>query len=419
MIITALGVAVGGVVFGVPLAVALTAGIALGLMLYEPTALINVADLFVTNVDDLNLLAIPLLIMVGALVTEANMIEPIIRALEIPLRRVRGGMALVSVGSAVFFAGSTGSSAAETAMLASALHRPLQRRGYDPEFTGGLIAASGALGILFPPCIVLIIYSTIVGFPVTELWKAALAPGIIGVLMLGTLAVILGRRYETAPDGAIEDRVTRGELLRSLPALLLPVIVIGGIFSGIVTLSETAAVAFVYVVGYGILTRQLTMPRLSRALTAGGRQAGAIFFIVIAAKTLSFYLVSEGTTQSVISWVNDLGLHGWVLIAVVDITVLVLGILVDSLSLIIIAAPILATLLQANGVGLAQLGVLLAVTIEIGVIHPPFGMNIFAVSAVMDVSPGRVALRILPFVGVLLVLLGIVSYAPLPFFQWV
>jgi C4-dicarboxylate transporter, DctM subunit len=418
MIGTAIGITIFGVIFGVPLALSVSAGVAAGLLIFDPTDLINIANLFVSNINDLNLLAIPLLILVGAMVSEANMIEPIIRVCELMLRRVKGGMALVSVGSAVFFAGSTGSSAAETSMLANALHRPLQRRGYSPEFTGALIAASGVLGILFPPCIVLIIYSSIVGYPVTLLWKAALVPGAIGVVMLGAVAVALGRRYESSDEAEPPPPVTAKELIRGIPCLLLPVIVIGGIFSGIVTLSETAAVAFVYVIAYGLISRQLPVRRLSRALVIGGRQAGAIFFIVIAAKTLSFYLVSDGTSQQVITWVDGLGLHGWALLAVIDVAVLVLGILVDSLSLIIIIAPILATLLQANGVSLAQLGVLLAVTIEIGVIHPPFGMNIFAVSAVMDVAPGRVALRILPFVGVLLVLLFIVTYVHVPIFQW-
>jgi C4-dicarboxylate transporter DctM subunit len=198
----------------------------------------------------------------------------------------------------------------------------------------------------------------------------------------------------------------------------MPVIVVVGIYTGYFTLTETAAVLVALVVIYGLVVTRVGGREMLRAARRGGERAGAIFLILVAARLFSTVLTYDQSVPALINWVNGLHLHKWELLAAINIALILAGIFMDSLSLIVIAAPILYQLLQPLGVSPVHLAIIMAMNIEIGVIHPPFGGNLFAVSAVSGMSVGRIAKGVIPYIGVLLVMLILVTYVPVPGFQW-
>ena len=410
--------AIVAAIVGVPLGVALYFGIIPGVLFFAPAQETTVARLFVDNVNDPNIVAITLLVIAGELMTAANIIEPIMQLFELLLGRIRGGMALACVFTGLILAGATGSSAAEAAALASALQKPLGDRGYDPAFTGALIAATGALGVLFPPSVALIIFGTIIEYPVGKLWLAGIVPGLIGALFIAIVAVAIGRRYETPAATFKAGERPKVNWWRTLPAALIPVVVIGGIRTGLLTVSETASILVTYVVIYGFASRRLNLAKLVSAFQRGGRRCAMIFLILIAARTFTFFVIQRELAPALLSWATAAPIAHWMLLALLNVFLLVLGTMMDGLSLLIIATPLIYPVVTQLGMSPLQLAIMLGVNIEVAVVHPPFGMNLFAVAGVTGTSVMRISLRVLPFIGVLLALLVLVTYAPLPIFLW-
>jgi C4-dicarboxylate transporter DctM subunit len=476
----------------IPFGFALLLGITVGTLLFDPGTLQNLISQSLDNVNDPLLIGIPMLIIGGEMLSAVGAIDPIVDLLDGLIGRVRGCLGLVCVATSMFFAGSTGSSAAEAAAVASAFRDPMKQRGYPTRYVAPLITASTAIGILFPPSLALVLYASIVNYPVTELWKAGILPGIMTGVLIAIVGVILGRRA-TAPAavtaGATADRadaeaaadvdadgvaasttaapslartmvsaavpVTAGagalggplstsplarparadrvleppqrpgrdggpirRLFTVFGGVAMPVVVVGGIYSGILTLTETAAVLVALVILYGFLVTRIGGRRMLNAARRGGERAGAIFLILVAARLFSTVLTYDQSVPALINWVNGLGLNKWELLAVINIALIVAGIFMDSLSLIVIAAPILYQMLSPLGISPVHLAIIMAMNIEIGVIHPPFGGNLFAVSAVTQMSVGRIAKGVIPYIGVLLLMLVLVTYVPVPGFQW-
>jgi C4-dicarboxylate transporter DctM subunit len=248
------------------------------------------------------------------------------------------------------------------------------------------------------------------------LWLAGIVPGLIGALFIAIVAVVIGRRYETArPASALRPKV---DWLRTLPAALIPVVVIGGIRTGLLTVSETASILVAYVVIYGFVSRRLNGRKLLLAFQRGGRRCALIFLILIAARTFTFFVIQRELAPELLSWVTSVQLAHWLLLAILNVFLLLLGTMMDGLSLLIIATPLIYPVVTQLGMSPLQLAIMLGVNIEVAVVHPPFGMNLFAVAGVTGTSITQISWRVLPFIGVLLSLLALVTYAPLPIFLW-
>jgi C4-dicarboxylate transporter, DctM subunit len=446
------------VLAGIPFGFSLLIGITVATLIDAPSTLSALPSYALSSINDPLLIAIPMLIIAGEMLSAVGAMDPLITLLDRTIGRFRGSLGIGAVLTSLFFAGSTGSTSAEAAAVASAFRDPMAQRGYRPAYTGALIAASTAVGVLFPPSLAMILYAEIVQYPVTELWHAGIEPGLITGVLIAVISVILGRRNLNraarnpdpgsqapgSPDGASPPRtggvaaVTAERTATSTTApattaaslgtvrgwialvvgLLIPVFVVGGVYSGIVTLSEVSAVLVLIVILYGLLITRCTPATLLKSARRGGQRAGAIFLIIIAARLFSSILVSEQAITSLINYVAGLHVDKFELLLAVNIALLLAGILMDGLSLILIAAPILVQLLQPYGVSPVHLAVIMAINIEIAVVHPPLGTNLFAVSAVTRVPVGRLAVGILPYIGVLLVMLVLVTYVPVPGFSW-
>jgi C4-dicarboxylate transporter DctM subunit len=417
-------------ILGVPIGLALIGASFVGMLTLEPGQLGEVVTVSINSVNNPTFVSIPLFVMAGAVIAKSGFMDSLLYALAIVLRPIRGGLTLACLGTAVFFAGATGSSAGESAALASSFYQPMRKRGYPPSLTAAIICSSAAAGVLVPPSVTLIIYGTIANYPVQKLWLAGIAPAVVSVILLGIVSILLGRKHEvrvTADDAERDLETGMAEVAakgkarlatESVLSLGLPVFVLVGIYTGKLTITETAAVAIAYVLIFGAIFHHVRLKQAISSLNEGAERAAVVFLIFIGAHVFTYYLTLTGVATNLVTTVTNSGLPRDVLLILLLLSVLVLGSLMDGLSVLIIATPLLTPLLTTLDLSPVQLGVMLALAVEVGVVHPPVGMNLFTVSSVTDVPVGQISLRVLPFVAVLLTVLAVVTFAPLPFFSW-
>jgi C4-dicarboxylate transporter DctM subunit len=455
MVLTLIVIALAGMLVGIPFAFSLLLGVTLATAIFEPSGLSNLPLLAMSDINDPLIIAIPMLIIAGEMLSAVGAIEPIVDTWQRVFGRIRGSLGLCCVGTSLFFAGSTGSSAAESAAVASAFQVPMEARGYSRSYVASLVVASTAIGILLPPSIAMILYAQVINYSVTQLWIAGIFPALLAAALIALVSMVLARRMQrraptTVPAAAVPAAVPAAapvaetsetaeaaeaaetaeaagaapavhgvrKVIASVTGVLIPVLVVGGIYSGVLTLSEVAAALVAVVVIYGLLITRIGGRRLFGAARVGAQRAGAVFLIVIAARLFSNVLVEQQTIVGLLNTVNHLHLSKFLTLLIANIAMLMAGTLMDGLSLIIIGAPILYTILTPFGISPVHLAIIMAMNLEIGVMHPPLGGNLFAVSSVTGVRVGRIARDVLPYLAVLLIMLMLVTYVPVPGFAW-
>jgi C4-dicarboxylate transporter, DctM subunit len=440
MVVTLIVIALASMLVGIPFAYSLLLGVTLSTAIFEPSSLSNLPLLAMSDINDPLIIAIPMLIIAGEMLSAVGAIEPIVDTWQRVFGRVRGSLGVCCVGTSLFFAGSTGSSAAESAAVASAFQVPMEARGYSRSYVASLVVASTAIGILLPPSIAMILYAQVINYSVTQLWIAGIYPALLAAALIALVSMVRARRMqrtspatgppaaeivsETAEAESAEEAeaasTTHGvrKVIASVTGVLIPVLVVGGIYSGILTLSEVAAALVAVVVLYGLLITRIGGRRLFKAARVGAERAGAVFLIVIAARLFSNVLVEQQTIVGLLNTVSNLHLSKFLTLLLANIAMLAAGTLMDGLSLIIIGAPILYSLLTPFGISPVHLAIIMAMNLEIGVMHPPLGGNLFAVSSVTGVRVGRIARDVLPYLAVLLIMLMLVTYVPVPGFAW-
>lgn len=452
MVVTLIVIALAGMLAGIPFAYSLLLGITLATAIFEPSGLSNLPLLAMSDINDPLIIAIPMLIIAGEMLSAVGAIEPIVDTWHRLFGRIRGSLGVCCVGTSLFFAGSTGSSAAESAAVASAFQVPMESRGYSRSYVASLVVASTAIGILLPPSIAMILYAQVINYSVTSLWIAGIYPALLAAAFIALVSMVRARRMQrpspttvppvaapvaaraavraaapsAAPAAAPAAEPAEAaptihgvrKIVASVTGLLIPILVVGGIYSGILTLSEVAAALVAVVVLYGLLITRIGGRRLFGAARLGAQRAGAVFLIVIAARLFSNVLVEQQTIVGLLNTVGNLHLSKFLTLLLCNIAMLMAGTLMDGLSLIIIGAPILYALLAPFGISPVHLAIIMAMNLEIGVMHPPLGGNLFAVSSVTGVRVGRIARDVLPYLAVLLIMLLLVTYVPVPGFAW-
>jgi C4-dicarboxylate transporter, DctM subunit len=411
------------IVIGVPVGLSLMGAAIVGFIFTAPIQLQAIANVAVNSVNDPTLVAIPLFVLAGAVIAESGFMDSLLEVLAWILRPLRGGLILSAVNTALFFAGATGSTAGESASLAGSFFKPMSRRGYSEPLTAATISAACAAGVLIPPSITLIIYGTVANYPVTSLWLAGVVPALMTGVLLGLVGVLRARRGLKRNPVAAESPLIKSQkllitVIKSIAAIGLPIFVMAGVYSGVFTITETAAIAIVYVLAFGLIFNRMGFRRMYRCFNIGAERAALIFMVFISAHVFTYYLQLSGVITSTVTGVTNSGLPRPVLLILLDLVILALGSIMDGLGVLLVATPIIFPLLGVLGLNPVQLGVMLCLAIEIGVIHPPIGLNLFAVSSVTDVPVGRIAIAVLPYIAVLLFMLGLVTFAHLPIFQW-
>ena len=398
---------------GMPVAIALGLSSLVTIMLFAQDSLASLSlKLFETS-EHYTLLAIPFFILGGAFMTTGGVAKRMIRFANACIGHLRGGLAMASVMACMLFAAVSGSSPATVVAVGSIVIAGMVRAGYSQAFASGVICNAGTLGILIPPSIVMVVYGAATETSVGKLFMAGVIPGILlGVLLM--VVIYVRARMTNLPR---QERATLREVLTSgrdsLWGLLLVVIILGGIYGGIFTPTEAAAVAAVYAFVIAVFVyRDIGMRQVPQVLVDAGKVTVMLMFIVANALLVAHVLTTERIPQQIAEMIVGWGMSGWQFLIVVNILLLIAGMFMEPTGIILILAPILFPIATRLGIDPVHLGIIMVVNLEIGMVTPPVGLNLFVTAGITRMSIGQVVKAALPWTLVLLAFLVVITYVP-------
>jgi C4-dicarboxylate transporter, DctM subunit len=402
-----------------PIAVALGLAALFYFYYYTLIPLTQVPDQLVNALNSFPLMAIPFFILAANIMSEGGISQRLMEAANAVVGHFRGGLAMTAVLSCIFFAAISGSSAATVVAVGTLLIPAMIKSGYGRNFSTGLITTSGSLGILIPPSIPLIVYGIATEQSIGDLFIAGVVPGLFAGLLLLGLAVVISRRRNFGGGGESEEiaPTSTRERLRAFRdaflSLLLPVFVLGGIYGGVFTPTEAAAMAVFYALIVSLVFyREIGIRDLPRITVKSARMSAMIMFIIANGVLFSFVLTREQIPNEVTQLILNLDLTPWVFLLLVNILLLVVGAIMETSSAVLILAPILLPVATELGVNPIHLGIIMIMNLEIGMITPPLGVNLFVASGLTGMSVLRIAAAAVPSALVLLFALFVVTYVP-------
>ena len=353
------------------------------------------------TVTDWNFAVIPLFLLMGSFATTSGMSRELFRAANAFLGHLRGGLGIATIAACGGFAAICGSSVATAATFSRVAYPEMRRYGYPQSFATGVIAAGGTLGIMIPPSTVLAVYGLITEQDVGKLFVAGIIPGILAVCMyMLTISIIGMVRPDFLPAG---PRTSWDERLKATRAIwatfLLFAFIIGGLYGGLFTATEAAGMGAGGAFILGLLRGRLTRRDIMQSLLETTRMTAAVFTVLIGALLFGYFLTITQTPQKVTEFLTALGIGRYGVLALIMLMYLVLGCLMDALAMIILTVPIIFPVIKALGFDPIWFGIIIVMTVELGLIHPPVGMNIFVIKSVIeDVKISTIFYGVLPFI---------------------
>jgi C4-dicarboxylate transporter, DctM subunit len=368
------------------------------------------------TVTDYTFGVIPMFLLMGAFVTNSGMSRELFRAANGFLGHRRGGLGVATIAACAGFAAISGSSVATAATFSTVAYPEMRHYGYPQSFAAGVIAAGGTLGAMLPPSTVLAVYGIITEQDIGKLFIAGILPGILAASMyMMTVAVIVWARPKYLPAGPRADWRERVEGLRDIWAtLLLFCFVIGGLYGGLFTPTEAGGMGAGGAFLIGVLRGRLSRADLRRSLLQATRTAAAVFTVLIGALLFGYFLAITQTPQKVTAFLTGLGLGRYGVLALIMLMYLVLGCLMDALAMVILTVPIIFPVIKELGFDPIWFGVIIVMTVELGLIHPPVGMIVFVIkSVIQELNFSTIFAGVLPFIVTDLVRLVILIAFPI------
>ncbi|MFC1085782.1 C4-dicarboxylate TRAP transporter large permease protein DctM [Pasteurella multocida] len=398
---------------GVPIAISLGLSGAIVIMLFSQDSLSSLAIKLFETSEHYTLLAIPFFLLAGAFMTTGGVAKRLIDFANATVGHIRGGLAIASIMSCMLFAALSGSSPATVAAVGSIAIAGMVRSGYPIGFGTGIICNAGTLGILIPPSVVMVVYAAATETSVGKLFMAGVVPGLLlGVaLMVAIYIVARIKNLPAQPRASVKEwfRAAR----KAIWGLLLMVIILGGIYSGIFTPTEAAAVAAVYSFVVAVfIYKDIKLSECPRVLLESGKLSVMLMFIIANAMLFAHVLTTEQIPQLITETVTKMELSPWMFLIVVNIVLLIAGAFMEPSAIILILAPILFPIAVQLGIDPIHLGVIMVVNMEIGMITPPIGLNLFVASAVSKMPLTAVIRAATPWLMLLLAFLIAITYIP-------
>ncbi len=398
---------------GVPIAASLGLAGSITIMLFSPDSVRSLAIKLFETSEHYTLLAIPFFLLSGAFMTTGGVAQRLIDFANACVGHIRGGLAISAVLACMLFAALSGSSPATVAAVGSIAIAGMVRSGYPQAFGAGIVCNAGTLGILIPPSIVMVVYAAATEQSVGKLFMAGVVPGLLLGLALMVAIYIVARKMNLPAM----PRATLGEFLtaarKAIWGLLLMVIILGGIYSGMFTPTEAAAVAAVYAGFVALFVyKDMTVRECPKVLLESGKLTIMLMFIIANAMLFAHVLTTEQIPQQITAWVVEMSLQPWQFLLVVNIVLLIAGAFMEPSAIILILAPILFPIAVQLGIDPIHLGIIMVVNMEIGLITPPVGLNLFVTSAVTGMKLTEVIKAAWPWLMLLLSFLMIITYVP-------
>jgi len=403
----------GLLIFGLPIFIVLLLSVFIGLHFGSSTSLMLIIQRMFSGLDSFPLMAIPLFILAGNLMSTSGLSERILRVAQLCVGPFRGGLAMTTVTGSMFFGAISGSSPATVVSVGRLILPSMLQEGYDRKFSVGLLMATGSLGIIIPPSIFMIVYGAMAGVSIGALFMAGIGAGVVyaGVFLTYCYYRACKTGMQAQPFPKFSELLTA--IKDAFWGLAIPVIILGGIYSGIFTPTEAAAVAVIYAAFVGLfIHKDLTFKSIWKVCVESAVITAQVMVIVSAAAAFSWYLTTSNMTGSLSAMLSQISDNPFLLLLVINCIVLIAGMFLDPNSIVIILVPLIIHVAQAAGIDLIHLGVILCVNCAIGMFTPPFGMNLFVASSLENVSYAEAVKGALPLVWLALIVLVLINLFP-------
>jgi C4-dicarboxylate transporter DctM subunit len=399
--------------FGVPIAVALGLSTTVCLLVFTDQPTLIIAQKMFTSLDKFALMAIPLFVLAGNFLSQGGAAARIIRFARSVVGHLPGGLPMSAIFACIIFAAVSGSSPATVAAIGSIMMGAIRDDGYSDSFSVGAITTAGSLGILIPPSIIMIVYGVTVDQSIGRLFMAGIVPGLLlgGLLMLVTYISAVRSGFKK------RQRASAKEMWAAFKeaswALLVVILIIGGIYGGLFTPTEAAAVAAVYgFIVVKFIYGDLTWKQIPEVIKASAATSAMILFIIANAMLFAHFLTMEQIPQGLTSWIIDQNLSKYTFLIFINILLMAGGNFMEPSSIIMILGPLIFPVAMQLGIDPIHLGIIITVNMEIGMLTPPVGLNLFVASGISGLSLGEVIKACIPWFFVMLVGLIAVTYIP-------
>lgn len=400
-------------VVGVPVAVVIGSATTLSLLFFTETPLTIIAQQLFNALDKFVLLAVPFFILAGAIMTRGGIARRLIDFVSALVGWFPGGLGIAGIVACIFFAAISGSSPATVVAVGSIMIPALIKAGYGTRFSTGLITTSGSLGIIIPPSIPMILYCLVMNVSVERLFLAGVIPGLlIGVcLMLYTTVIAHRKQWRVEKRPSLKEILVVGK--NGFWALMLPIVVLGGIYMGMFTPTEAAAVSVIYALVVEVfIYRELRLSEITGACQQAAVLSACLLFLLACAVTFLWVLTSEQIPQQLADIIIQHIQTPWGFLLCVNILFLILGCFMDDVSAMMILAPLFYETLSRYSIDLVHFGIVMILNIQLGMLTPPFGLNLFISAGLTKAPLATVTRGVLPFLGIMLFCLMLVTYIP-------
>ncbi|MDP5220581.1 TRAP transporter large permease [Ruegeria sp. 2205SS24-7] len=400
-------------VLGAPIGVAIGLSVVVG-MLIDGIPSIFLVQKLVTSLDSFPLLAVPFFVMAGEIMQKGSMAERLLALSRSLVGHITGGTAHISVLTSLFFGALSGSSPATVAAVGGIMVPKMKEEGYDTGYATAVNTSAGCLGVMIPPSVPLIIYGTTAGLSVGDLFIAGILPGVfVGIsLMLCAYVIAKRRGYTTTRERAPIGEVGQS-FIGSIHALMVPIIVLGGIYGGIMTPTEAGVSAVAYALFVEtVVLRAIGFREIWEILRSTVLTTASIFFLVATATALGQILLFNSVPDMMVDLMTSISDNRYVLLVLIIILLLVVGTFMDALANILILTPLLLPVVREVGIDPIHFGIVMIVSIAIGFLTPPVGVNLFVGCSIGQISIEHLSIAVMPFLGSMILALLVLAFVP-------
>ena len=397
---------------GLPIFAAL-GGLSLTLLLADGTPGISVAQVAIDKLNGETILAVPFFVIAAQFMERGGIAKSLIDMAEAWLGWLRGGLALTCVGATTIFAAVSGSSVATALAMATILVPAMLARGYDRPFSLGVVGASGTLGILIPPSIILVIYGLIAEASIPRLFLAGVIPGLLQGALFAAFILFYAQRNRLPRTEPPDFRRFLAANMKAVPAMLIPIVIFVGIYGGFATIAEAAGLAALLSILVSLFVyRGCRLRDLLPATATAMRRSAAIIVIVLAALLFGHWLTETRMPAKLVEFVTEIDLKAWQFLIFMNLAMLLLGTVLEGLSIVLITVPLVLPLFRQFGIDPIHYAIIVVINIEMAMLTPPVGLNLFVLSGVAKAPVSEVIRGLLPFLALMAALLLLVTFVP-------
>ena len=402
-------------VLGVPIAFSICSAAAVTMFAgFGDAKMMIVVQRMFASCDSFSLIAVPFFIFAGDLLAGGKISKVLVEFCESLLGMIKGGLSVVSVLAGMFFAAISGSGAATTAAVGATLVPELKKRGYHEDSAAALVAAAGTIGVVIPPSVPMVLYAVIAEESVNRLFQAGFLPGFIMGGILIAIALFQAHKHNYPKGAAFSLRNVGRTFVKAIPGILMPCIILGGIFSGYFTPSEAAAVAVVYaLIVSKFVYHDLSMKKLYSIMLGSAKTSAVIMIIIACSGPFGWALANWKIPETISAAVLSVSSNKYIILLLISIIILIAGVFMETSSAIILLTPVFLPLIRALGISTLHFGILFVVGIAIGMITPPVAINLFVASGITNLPLTKISKAVIPYLLGLIAVFLVIVYGPL------